>query len=196
LFTFLHKKLSKQLGPSNNPSTKGKLMDQPPSSSPTTPPQTSKLAIWSLVLGILSLACFSILSGIPAIVCGHKARKKIREAGGSLQGAGLALGGLITGYLSVVGLLIMIVVAVPFVLKAKAAAETAICVQNLRTIDFAKEQWSQENEKQPTDTPKPEEINSLMDKPFDSLTCPLGGKYSINAVGEKATCSVPGHKLD
>ena len=71
-----------------------------------------------------------------------------------------------------------------------------MCVQNLRTIDFAKEQWSQENEKQPTDVPKPEDINSLMDKPVDSLACPLGGKYSINAVGEKATCSVPGHKLD
>ena len=148
------------------------------------------------MLGILSLACFSILSGIPAIVCGHKARKKIREAGGSLQGAGLALGGLITGYLSVVGLLIMIVVAVPFVLKARTATQTALCVNNLRTIDFAKEQWSQENDKKPTDVPKAEDLASHMDKPFSALTCPLGGKYSINAVGEKATCSVAGHKLE
>jgi hypothetical protein len=171
-------------------------MEQPPLSSTPNQPKTSGLAIWSLVLGILSLACFSILSGIPAIVCGHKARKKIRESAGSLQGAGLALGGLVTGYLSVVGLLIVIVVAVPFVLKAKTATQTAMCVNNLRTIDFAKEQWSQENQKQATDVPKPEDINSLMDKPFSSLTCPLGGKYSINAVGEKATCSVPGHKLD
>jgi len=171
-------------------------MDQPPTSSPTTSPQTSKLAIWSLVLGILGLACFSIFSGIPAIVCGHKARSKIKQSGGLLQGAGLALGGLITGYLSVVGFLIVCMVAVPLVLKAKTATQTAMCVNNLRTIDFAKEQWSQENQKKPTDVPKPEEINSLMDKPFESLSCPLGGKYSINAVGEKATCSVPGHKLD
>jgi hypothetical protein len=195
-FAFLHKKLSKHPGSSNNPRTKGNLMDQPPLSSPSTSPQTSKLAIWSLVLGILGLACFSIFSGIPAIVCGHKARKKIKESGGLLQGAGLALGGLITGYLSVVGFLIVCMVAVPLVLKAKTATQTAMCVNNLRTIDFAKEQWSQENQKQATDVPKPEDINSLMDKPFESLICPLGGKYSINAVGEKATCSVPGHKLD
>lgn len=171
-------------------------MEQPPSSSASTQRQTAKLAIWSLVLGILSLACFSIFSGIPAIVCGHKARRKIRESGGSLQGAGLALGGLITGYLSVIGLVLAILVAVPFVLKARTATQTAMCVQNLRAMDFAKEQWATENEKQPTDVPKPEDINSLMDKPVDSLACPLGGKYSINAVGEKATCSVPGHKLD
>ncbi len=172
-------------------------MEQPPSSSPTNSPQTSKLAIWSLVLGILSLIpCILILSGIPAIVCGHKARRKISESGGSIKGAGLALGGLITGYLSVVGLLIIMVVAVPFVLKARTATQTALCVNNLRTIDFAKEQWSQENDKKPTDVPKPADLNSHMDKPFSTLTCPLGGKYSINAVGEKATCSVPGHKLE
>jgi len=171
-------------------------MDQPPSSSPTNSPKTAKLAIWSLVLGILSLACFSVFSGIPAIVCGHKARRKISESGGSIKGAGLALGGLITGYLSVVGLLIAIMVAVPFVMKARTATQTALCVNNLRTIDFAKEQWSQENDKKPTDVPTAEDLKSHMDKPFSTLTCPLGGKYSINAVGEKSTCSVPGHKLE
>lgn len=171
-------------------------MEQPPSSSSPNQPQTAKLAIWSLVLGVLSLACLSLFAGIPAVVCGHKARRQIRESGGSVQGAGLALGGLITGYLSIIGFVIAIMVAVPFVLKARTATQTALCVNNLRTIDFAKEQWSQENDKKPTDAPTAEEINSLMEKPFNTLTCPLGGKYSINTVGEKATCSVPGHKLE
>jgi amino acid transporter len=175
-------------------------MDQPPTSSPTTSPQTSKLAIWSLVLGILGLMCFWIITGIPAVICGHKARRRIKESGGALRGSGLALGGLITGYVSILTFLlaipVVLAIALPALAKAKTAAQTAICVQNLRTIDFAKEQWSQENQKQPTDVPKPEDINSLMDKPFSSLTCPLGGKYSINAVAEKATCSIPGHKLD
>jgi general secretion pathway protein G len=175
-------------------------MDQPPLSSPPTQPKTSGLAIWSLVLGLLSIACFSILSAIPAVVCGHKARSRIRASEGSLQGAGLALGGLITGYLSIALFLlfipILLAVGLPALAKAKAAAQTAMCVNNLRTIDFAKEQWAQENQKQPTDVPKPEDLNSLMDKPFSALTCPLGGKYTINSVGEKATCSVPGHKLE
>ena len=175
-------------------------MEQPPLSSTTNQPRTSKLAIWSLVLGILSLACFWIFTGIPAVICGHKARKQIRGSAGQLEGSGLALGGLITGYLSIASFIILIpiliAIGLPALAKAKVVAQTAMCVNNLRTIDFAKEQWAQENQKQPTDTPKPEELNALMDKPFNTLTCPSGGKYSINSVGEKATCSVPGHKLE
>lgn len=175
-------------------------MEQPPLSSSPNPPQTSKLAIWSLILGILGLVCFWIFTGIPAVICGHKARKQIRLSGGQIQGSGLALGGLITGYISIATFLLFIpiglAVILPAVVKAKNAGQVAICVNNLRTIDFAKEQWAQENQKQPTDTPKAEDLNPLMDKPFNSLVCPNGGKYSINSVGEKATCSVPGHKLD
>lgn len=60
--------------------------------------KTSALAIWSLVLGILSLLCFSFLTGIPAIICGHMGRTKIRQSNGTLGGDGLALTGLILGY--------------------------------------------------------------------------------------------------
>jgi len=60
--------------------------------------KTSALAIWSLVLGILGLLCFSFLAGIPAIICGHMGRSQIRQSNGTLGGEGLALAGLILGY--------------------------------------------------------------------------------------------------
>jgi len=57
------------------------------------PTRTSGLAIASLVLSLL------IPSGcIPAIVCGHIALRKIKK-GPALQGRGLALAGLIIGYI-------------------------------------------------------------------------------------------------
>jgi hypothetical protein len=59
--------------------------------------KTSALAIWSLVLGILSLTCFGFLSGIPAVICGHIARSEIKKSEGRLEGEGMALAGLITG---------------------------------------------------------------------------------------------------
>lgn len=73
----------------------------PPPLDPTSQPKTSGLAIWSLVLGILSLLCFTIFAGIPGVICGHKALSKIKRSSGALTGQGLAIAGLITGYLGI-----------------------------------------------------------------------------------------------
>lgn len=56
-------------------------------------------AIASMVLGILSfVGCF--FTGVPAIICGHMARNKIRRSGGVYSGEGLAVTGLILGYVT------------------------------------------------------------------------------------------------
>ena len=61
-------------------------------------PGTSALAIWSLVLGILSFFTLGLTS-IPGVICGHLARGKIKRSIGKLSGSGLAMAGLITGYI-------------------------------------------------------------------------------------------------
>ena len=58
-------------------------------------------AIISLVLAVLSFACLPILPVIPAIICGHLGWSKINKSGGVLGGKGIALAGLIIGYLAV-----------------------------------------------------------------------------------------------
>lgn len=73
--------------------------------------KTSALAIWSLVLGILTFLCFGFLAGIPAVICGHLARTRIRQSQGSLTGGGLALAGLILGYVGTVIATLMILLA-------------------------------------------------------------------------------------
>ncbi|MBL9159028.1 MAG: DUF4190 domain-containing protein [Verrucomicrobiales bacterium] len=60
-------------------------------------PKTSSQAVWSLVLGILSITCLWLLGSIPAILLGRAAFKKIDESGGTLTGRGLAMAGIITG---------------------------------------------------------------------------------------------------
>jgi len=64
--------------------------------------QTSTLAVTSLVLGMLSLflsilCLFGVVSAVPAVICGHLAIKEVNN--GQVQGKGLALAGLICGYL-------------------------------------------------------------------------------------------------
>ena len=59
------------------------------------------MAIVSVVLAVLSFACVPIFPVIPAIVCGHVAWSKISKSGGALQGKGIAIVGLIVGYLAI-----------------------------------------------------------------------------------------------
>jgi hypothetical protein len=62
-------------------------------------PDSSGLAVASLVLGILAFFTLG-LTGIPAVICGHISLVQIKNAAGRLSGNGLAIGGLIAGYLS------------------------------------------------------------------------------------------------
>lgn len=62
--------------------------------SPTPPARTNGLAIASLVLSLVG--CFGI-TAIAGVVCGHLARKRIRQDP-SQSGAGIALAGIIVGY--------------------------------------------------------------------------------------------------
>ncbi|MHB8484866.1 MAG: DUF4190 domain-containing protein [Candidatus Acidiferrales bacterium] len=97
---------------------------------------TSGKALASMILGICSVF-FSILTGLPAIILGHLAQTEIRKSGGRLQGAGMALAGLILGYLSAAFIpivLIIAAIAIPNLLRAKMAANEASAVGSLRTI--------------------------------------------------------------
>lgn len=67
----------------------------------------SKAAVWSLVLGILSMFCCGFFTGIPAIIVGIIALVNIANAAGALQGKGLAIAGVTTGVLG--GIVIPIV---------------------------------------------------------------------------------------
>ncbi|MDB6116486.1 MAG: hypothetical protein JWO08_267 [Verrucomicrobiaceae bacterium] len=60
---------------------------------------TDGTAIASMVLGILSLIS-GFITGLPAVLCGHMARSTIRRSGGAYSGDGLAVGGLILGYVT------------------------------------------------------------------------------------------------
>jgi len=170
----------------------------PPISGNPSQPRTSGLAIWSLVLGILSLTCFSILSAIPGVICGHKALSKIKLSGGALTGQGLAIAGLVTGYLGILWAVIfipmMMAIAIPNFVKARDTAMMNACINNLRMIDAAKNEWALENNKQASDTPTRADVAHYL-KNGQFPVCPAGGIYTIGAVSNAPTCSIPGHTL-
>ena len=93
---------------------------QPYPPYPPAPP-TNGLAIASLVCGVGGFVIG--LSFIPAIICGHIARGQIRRTGE--QGGGLALAGLILGYVG--SALFVVLVAVLVVIASKIGHALPAC---------------------------------------------------------------------
>lgn len=62
--------------------------------------QTSGSAITSMILGILSVAACLLPLGLVAVIFGHVSLGRIAKSGGQLTGRGMAITGLVLGYLS------------------------------------------------------------------------------------------------
>jgi chromosome segregation ATPase len=73
-------------------------------------------------------------------------------------------------------------------------AERNACINNLRQIDAAKNQWALENSKPVGAVPTEQDIAAYL-KDNVIPVCPSGGAYTIGAVGVPPTCSIPGHVL-
>ena len=70
--------------------------------APLPPRQTSSLAIVSLVCGVLCWIMLPLLGSLVAVVTGHMARAEIRREPERLDGDGLAVAGLLLGYIQLV----------------------------------------------------------------------------------------------
>lgn len=89
----------------------------PPSGYPPPPatPQQNGLAVASLVLGIVSLACSQCLTAVPGVILGHIALRQIRASRGTQTGQGLAIGGLVCGYIAIGVTVLLVLVYAAFI---------------------------------------------------------------------------------
>jgi type IV pilus assembly protein PilA len=105
----------------------------PPAAVPVGPAQTSGKAVASLVCGIINVFPLFIV----AIILGHISLSEIKKSGGRLKGEGMAIAGLVMGYLGIVAIpliLIIAAIAIPNLLRAKMAANEASAVGSVREI--------------------------------------------------------------
>jgi regulator of replication initiation timing len=79
-------------------------------------------------------------------------------------------------------------------LGAQAIAERNLCISHLRQIDAAKQTWALENDRTAEAVPTAQDLLTYF-KDGVFPVCPGGGTYTIGAVGELPTCSIPGHVL-
>lgn len=102
--------------------------------------RNSGLATASMVLGIISFAaCGGLLAAIPAVVCGHIARGKIKR--GNAEGNRMASTGLILGYANIIISILLIPVfffsLYGAMIRAKNKTSQISDANNLKQIGIA-----------------------------------------------------------
>jgi type IV pilus assembly protein PilA len=104
---------------------------------------TSGKAIGSLVCGILF---FFLPAAIVAVIMGHLSLSDIQKSAGRLGGKGMAIAGLVLGYLglSFIPILIIAAIAIPNLLRAKMAANEASVIVSLRSYNAALARYAEE----------------------------------------------------
>jgi hypothetical protein len=98
------------------------------------------LAVASLVMGLVGFILFG-LGGLLAIIFGHIARGQIRRSPDRQAGSGLALAGLILGYLQVIGGVLVAIVAVIALGSVADDSQSAACDIELRLMQTAAEAY-------------------------------------------------------
>jgi type II secretory pathway pseudopilin PulG len=96
-----------------------------------------------MVLGIASVVlCLSFLAGIPAIIVGHLSLSRIKKSMGRLKGEGMALTGLILGYISLPFILIIAAIAIPNLMRARTSANEAAAASTVRMLNTSQITYS------------------------------------------------------
>lgn len=93
--------------------------------------QRSRLAVTSIILGIVSLFTCG-LTALPAIIFGIVALIKVRNSQGQLKGAGLAIAGIVLPAL-LLFLLVPMAIMMPALAQIKRLARATVCRSNLRS---------------------------------------------------------------
>ena len=96
---------------------------------------------------------------------------------------------------AIIGLLAAI--AIPNFVRARTTSQMNACINNLRQLDGAKQQWALENKQLPTVTPVNADVTPYLGRGTAGTfpLCPANGSYALNALTTAPTCNIATHVL-
>ena len=95
---------------------------------------------------------------------------------------------------AIIGLLAAI--AIPNFVRARTTSQKNACINNLRQIDGAKQQWALENKQLSTAVPGSPSLTPYLGRGAGNFpSCPASGTYAVLAVNVRPTCTVTDHVL-
>jgi prepilin-type N-terminal cleavage/methylation domain-containing protein len=92
---------------------------------------------------------------------------------------------------AIIGLLAAI--AIPSFMKARTTSQMNACINNLKQIDAAKDQWALEAKKAASDAVTYADCIPFLKNPVAATNCPAGGTVAVTVVSNNATCTITGH---
>jgi len=120
-----------------------KNSSSPNESNPGSRPGASVKSVFALLCGLFFFVPFI---GVIAIPLGYAARREIGRSNGELKGLGMALAGIILGYLSVavvvVSLLVILTAGTGLILPRRPLPGDPYAVGSLRTISTAQKVYT------------------------------------------------------
>ena len=157
---------------------------QPPNiTHPSSIPKTPGLATASLICGIASFF-LGFLTGIPAIVCGHKALSKIKKSQGQLAGKNLAIVGLVFGYIMTALTLIIAVLAAmatPVIMKQQKKAAMSEATSNAKQLFLLMIEFDQDYGEFPSDEIATDDLEGYTGTSSnDYLAQLIGAGYTVS----------------
>src|ERR1051326_8923181 len=84
---------------------------------------------------------------------------------------------------------VVLAVALKGFIRARDTPSATSCINGLRQLDGAKQQWALENSKTSNDIPEWDAITPYLKNP---VSCPDVGAYTLGRVGELPKCSIGG----
>jgi hypothetical protein len=160
-----------------DPGVRGPSFAAPPPSP--APPSTSGLAVAALVLGILALLSFwlapvGIVLGVLAVLFGAMAMGRTKEGGQG--GRGMAIAGLVTGIVGLVGALLMLTV---FVKGIQFVGDVIRAQGQMQTLSNHVREFEEKNGRLPNDLDE-----ALAASPAAVRNDPWGNPYHLRALAE------------
>ena len=100
----------------------------------------------------------------------------------------------------VVGIIAMLAaISIPNFVRARSRSQRSVCINNLRQIEQAKQQWAMETRQLSSAVPQRSDIDPYIGRAGNAgnVVCPSGGagatfatSYTLNNVTNKATCNI------
>ncbi|WP_395717469.1 DUF4190 domain-containing protein [Prosthecobacter sp.] len=114
---------------------------------PVPDAKTSGMAVASMICGILGLLLW--LPCIPAIILGHLGLSAIKKSAGALKGSGMAVTGLVTGYIMIAAIPIIAILAslaVPAFNSIQKQALQIKSVNNAKQLVLGMKEYASDHE--------------------------------------------------